>query len=194
MAKSGYLPDISGTFNFYRTYAVRALERKDYSGAIASLYNINSLLTEDYVIEIDSARYQQVIKENIEYRCNHCEKDTSVDKIVLEDRTMYGIDQLIFGNKRRMWVCPKCEKDVGFDNTIIIREKTEKPFYRKVVPDPPDRGIGIQRRYSFPQAFIKWFFNFLEELEHSLANYRIEYVAQNGHDMGEPAYKDKGGD
>ena len=54
LGKSGYLPDISSAFSFWRAYAVNRLDQKDYNGATSGLYNINSLLTENYIISIDS--------------------------------------------------------------------------------------------------------------------------------------------
>lgn len=192
MGKAGYLPDISGTFSFYRTYAVNCLERKNYHGATAALYNINSLLTEDFIISIDTDEYNKQVRETVWYRCDFCEKDTQLKNVHQRDKMLFGIDALLFGKTLRVWECPECGEDVPSETTVIIKEKTVKPYFRKVVPDPPERGIGLERRFSFPPAFTRWFFSFLEQLEHQLAKYRIEYISQHGMDMAEPAYKDKG--
>ena len=71
-------------------------------------------------------------------------------------------------------------------------EETVQPFYRKVVPSPPTKQIGLQNRFHFEQEFKEWFYNFLEELQHQLARYRIEYIKLNGHDMADSGYQHVG--
>ena len=51
---------------------------------------------------------------------------------------------------------------------------------------------GLSSRFGWEQKFAKWFYNFLEEIQVSMKNYRVEYISQNGHDMEDVGYKDKG--
>lgn len=91
-----------------------------------------------------------------------------------------------------IWFCKKCKKPNLEINTTKIIEEIDQPSYRKVVPAPPVQRIGLHNRFVFESEFKAWFYNFLEELQHQLALYRIEYVAQHGHDMGDSAYVDEG--
>jgi hypothetical protein len=40
MGKSGWLPDVSSNFFFYRTLAINCLQKRDYNGAAAALYDL----------------------------------------------------------------------------------------------------------------------------------------------------------
>ena len=193
LGKSGYLPDISSAFSFWRAYAVNRLDQKDYNGATSGLYNINSLLTESYIVSIDTTQYNKQTEESIFYQCRFCNNETSQSNIQVFDYLLPLDEQIISGEKYvKSWKCPECKKLMARCRTNIIKDKLESPYYRRIVPECPTRGIGLQKRISFPQQFDKWFYNFLEELQHALALYRIEYVAQNGEDMMDVGFKENG--
>ena len=62
--RSGYLPDISGKFNFFLSMAINSLAQKNYNGAAAGLDNMNALLGKDYIITVnDKLKKQKVNKE-----------------------------------------------------------------------------------------------------------------------------------
>jgi hypothetical protein len=54
MGKSGWLPDVSSNFFFYRTLAINSLQKRDYNSAAAALYDLNGCLGEDYLITINT--------------------------------------------------------------------------------------------------------------------------------------------
>jgi hypothetical protein len=95
---------------------------------------------------------------------------------------------------RKYWICPKCDKDnfqkYGEWNTI--KSIREMPFTLGVIPEPPKKPKHLAKSLGYPEKFNKWFYNFLEEIQAKLVLYRIEYVSQNGHEMIEPEFKDKG--
>lgn len=193
LGKSGYLPDISSSFSFYRAFAINSLQNKDWRGAAAALYNINSLLTEDYVITINSAEYEKQTKESFTYQCSFCEEFTPKQDLLIWDKSLNVVDSLILSQEKiSTWRCPKCYEDSPIEGTIITHEKSVMPFYRKVVPEPPMAGPGLLVRFTWQPAFRNWFFKFLEQLTHQLALYRIEYMSQHGEDMQEPIPKDPG--
>jgi len=216
LGKSGYLPDISSSFGFWRTYAVNKIAAKDYNGAAAGLYNLNGCLTEEYVITISTNSYHQAVDEQSYFQCEHCEmdveqitnegKDNEIkEKVKVPTEIPYDqveifelrnglIDSMITGEKTvKMWVCPKCEKEnIMSKEWNIVTPKKQQPYYLKIVPDCPSRLSGIASRFGWEQKFANWFYNFLEEIQVSMKNYRVEYIAQNGHDMEDSSYKDKG--
>ena len=216
MGRSGYLPDISSSFGFWRTFAVNKISQKDYNGASAGLYNLNGCLTEEYVITISTPEYDKAVQDQSYYQCDYCtmdfeqiinkgRDDETREKIKIPTEIPYNdvkifelisplIDSIISGNQiQKVWVCPKCKKENvmnGEWNIITLRK--EKPYYLKIVPDCPVRLSGLASRFGWEQKFAKWFYNFLEEVQVSMKQYRIEYIAQNGRDMEDSGFKDQG--
>ena len=193
MGKAGYLPDISSRFAFWTEYAINCLQRRDWNGAASGLYNINSLLDEDYVVSISTKDYEQAVEDHTTYQCNHCKEDTLYSQVKIFDLVAPMLEATISGNKtNKVWICSKCGTDNRLDKTDVIQEETVQPFYRKVVPACPVNSSGLSTRLGWNNKFANWFFMFLQELQHSLALYRIEYISQSGHDMEDVGYLDKG--
>jgi len=216
LGKSGYLPDISSSFGFWRTFAVNKISQKDYNGACAGLYNLNGCLTEEYVITISTNEYEKAVQEQSYFQCDHCtmmieeitnkgRDDESRVKVEVPTEIPYNdvrilnlisplIESIVTGNQiQKVWVCPKCKKNnIMSGEWNIITPRKEKPYYLKIVPECPIRLSGLASRFGWEQKFAKWFYNFLEEIQVSMKQYRIEYIAQNGHDMEDSGYKDKG--
>lgn len=186
MGKSGYLPDISSSFGFWRGYAVNCLQDKDWRGAIGGLNNLNSLLTEDYIVTINTEEYIRQTKELYSYQCSFCEEVTPKKDLIFYEKPLSSNMSLILNQEKlQSWQCPKCLEDMPVQGTSVILEKNDSPFFLKVVPEPPRPGPGLLVRFTWEPAFKKWFYNFLEQLTHQLALYRIEYVNQHGEEMPE---------
>jgi len=184
LGKSGYLPDISSAFGYWRSSAVNAIEKKEYNAAAAALNNINSLLTEDYIITVDTAKYNESIGESITYQCRSCNEVTPFSNIKICNILLSSMESTISGQKTsKQWLCPECKKWTPQNQTDMIKSQHASPYYSRVVPTCPTTPTFFTGRLGFPSKFDRWFYNFLEELQHALACYRIEYVAQNGEDM-----------
>ncbi len=193
MGKSGYLPDISSTFAFWRANAIISFRENNLHGAEAALYNINSCLTEEYIITIDTAEYQKGIHEAIIYECSFCKAYTPIKHVNFYKMLLPLIDQIVLGEEYiEVWDCIKCKKQVPRINATIIHEKRASPFFQKFMYEPPKRELGLLYRYNFTPKFRKWFYKFLELLQHQLALYRIEYVSQHNEEMKETGYQDPG--
>jgi len=216
LGKSGYLPDISSSFGFWRTFAVNKIAQKDYNGASAGLYNLNGCLTEEYVVTISTNEYEKTVQEQSYFQCDHCtmmieeitnkgKDDESRVKVEIPTEISYNdvrifelisplIDSIISGNKiQKIWICPKCKKEnVMNGEWNIITTQKEKPHYFKIVPECPVKKSGLSTRFGWEQKFSQWFYNFLEEVQVSMKQYRIEYISQNGHDMEDSGFKDQG--
>ena len=162
------------------------MDTKVWKGAIGGLNNINSALGEEYIVSINSQEFHKQIADRTIYKCTECEKDTIYSKVKIFDLICPMFEGIVTGEKsNKVWICSLCKKDCKLKDTIITMEETVQPFYRKVVPSPPTKQIGLQNRFHFEQEFKEWFYNFLEELQHQLARYRIEYIKLNGHDMAD---------
>lgn len=215
MGKSGYLPDISGNFAFYRSLAVNNLQRNDYAGAKSALFNLNGCLGSDYLVTISTKQYEDVMQDRDAFLCNHC--TMLVDKIIhkgeddeytkqvevpteviLSEVKIFNMQVnlvnsiLLQNNTLKAWVCPSCNKVNELTKTKKIQNERVRPFYSKVVPEPPTKLSGLTDRVHFHQRFTNWFYLFLEEINWAEVLYRTEYQIQNGHDM-EISFNDKGG-
>lgn len=168
---------------------------------------MNSLLSEDYRVTINTEDYKKHLEDRTVYQCSFCTTynqkakqsmptETPFNKITILEVPLPLIDKILSKtNTTHIWVCPKCHNENHLEKTQIITEETAQPFYRKVVPSCPVKLAGISYSLDFDNAFQEWFYNFAEELEHQLGLYRIEYVSQNEMNMvDESGYIDTGDD
>lgn len=216
MGKSGYLPDISHNFGFFRTLAVNSVQRKDWTGAMAALYNLNGCLGQEYLVVVSTKKYLKIIADKSVYQCNYCTMpstkivnkgeenehskeiqiptEISKSSITILNVILPLIDSIIQKSETmKIWICPKCKEENKIDETTQVVPEKEKPFCIRVVWDCPIKLSGISNRLGFNEIFCYWFWNFLEEINWQEVAYRKEYISQNeGEDMA--AYKDKGDD
>lgn len=96
-------------------------------------------------------------------------------------------------NTVKLWICPSCKNENKMNGEWdTVTSRKEKPFYLKIVPDPPILLVGIGNRLGWDKTFSDWAYNFLEEIQVSMKYYRIEYIHQNGMDMEDSTFKDTG--
>jgi len=150
LGKSGYLPDISSTFAFWRANAIISYKENNLHGAEAALYNINACLTEEYIIEINTAQYEKEIHEAITYECVFCKAFTPIKEVYFFKALLPAIQQLVLREDRiESWRCSKCDEAVPRKGTTIIHEKLASPFFQKFMYEPPRRENGLSYRYGF---------------------------------------------
>ena len=82
MGKSGYLPDVSSQFGFWREYAVNSLREKSYESAQAGLYNLNQCLTDEYLVKISTKEYEELVADKTVFQCGFC---TMQQKIIINE-------------------------------------------------------------------------------------------------------------
>ncbi len=215
MGKSGYLPNVSANFGFFKSLAVNNLQRKDWNGAAAALNSLNGCLGEDYLVTISTKEYDKKMKEDDVYCCNHC--TMTIDKIsnegqedettkqievpteipVNEIRVYDLINQIIVGilsgsQTTKFWQCNKCGKENEMSKTRKIVAERVNPFFARVVPNCPIRESGLANRDTFEREFLKWAYSFLEEINYAEFLYRTEWKSQNDGDDMPDTFKDKG--
>jgi len=207
MGKSGWLPDISANFFFYRTLAINSVQKRDYNSAASALYDLNGCLGEDYLITINTEAYNQAMANQEVYQCNHCTMDYTwivnkgeenekektkqvpaeipTNQVDILTVVSPFIDSVLTGSPTELvWYCPICHAENKIRETKKIVPLRERPFFLKIVPECPVRGDGISNRMGFDESFNNWFHNFLEEINWQEVCYRKEYVSQHdGEDM-----------
>ncbi len=192
------------------------METGNYNGSYAALNNMNALLTEEYRINVSTDAYNSFEDEVTLCKCKFCKMDREeiihegeederkkIVKVPTEFRFSSikiikviapFIDSILTGKESELvWYCPECKAENKVSETEKPKVKRERPYYRKVVKDCPTRQAGITGRMTFDTEYDSYAWNFSEELENTLSKYRIEYIAQNGHDMEDlSGFKDKG--
>ncbi len=193
MTKGGYLPNIAIKFDIWEREAIKSLGSKNYEQAAACLYNLNALLTEDYLISIDTEHYTKQMEELVVWSCRHCDQEIKRNDIMIFDLYLRDDIALVVGYRtEKSWRCPDCLKSQPVKGVNVVLTRISNPYYPKFMYEEPKRGFGLELRFEYPPSFRKWFYRFLELLQHQLALYRIEYKSQNGQDMTDPEYQDKG--
>ena len=215
IGKSGYLPDVSKNFGYFKNLAVNCFQRKDYNGAISALKSLNGCLGEDYLVTINTKLYNELIDAKAVYQCNHCtmqqEKvvnkneeneyikeitvptEIVINKVKTFDLIIPLVQSILSGGSttKEAWYCPSCQGLNDLSETHKIVPEREQPFYLKVVPECPVKLIGLTDRMNYEPKITQYFWGFMEEINWQEYLYRVEWKSQNdGADM--EAYKDKG--
>ena len=220
MPKSGYLPDISGTFSRWRQEYREGMDNGKWAKASLGLHNMNGSLDAEYRLPISNETWIQQQDGYIVWECanencitdrkvKHTDDEGEVTFEIVHERTRSkkeeinifeencsDVIQLLSGRKtRRMWVCPKCSSIAPVRSVSSKLLKYPAPHYRGCIyeePEAPKTGL-MMRRGSYPTAMRKWTRLYSLELEHQLTIYRLEYIRQHGEDMEDAqGYKDKG--
>lgn len=172
------LPDVNAAIVRHRSNALAALDRNDTYAAAISMSAINALLPDDYRVEENTSKYNSMIRGNSIINCKYCDEEQLYDHLKTFDLLLPFTEQIVSGKKyQKVWVCSSCKKINKFVNTKKITQQYERPFYVKVIPEPP-RQNGLISRLGFSEKFKKWFSIALEELEHQIGLYRADYQAQ----------------
>ena len=173
------LPDLNAAFVKYRSYGLQSVEVQNFSGAIGALYNINALLPDEYRIEINTTKYLLLISEQTLVVCNKCKKEHNYKDILKKRVLLPSFESSLKGKDyETFWICKDCGESNVYDKTKMIHSTLNKPYYLKVVTEPPEKQDGVASMMNYKKRMKKWFYNFLGELEYQLGLYRKEYTSQ----------------
>ena len=185
------LPDINAAIVTHRANMLHAYDFGDYSKVLLSWSAINSLLPEDYKVEINSAKFYKMIAENKIILCTKCKEQIPYQDITIQNILLTAIQTMITNRKyERIWICPKCNYDNIFDQNQIKLVRFEEPFYTEVIPEPPKRQFGISDRATYNNKFKIWFARALDEIESKIGKYRADYLAQEATDGNLPVIEE----
>lgn len=166
----------------------------NFTAITAYLNSINGALPDEYTVKISTSKYNDIIQQDLIYPCNHCtteyEYKDENDKIKTETRpTEHNKNKVkiktklldstlsILSSKKtvQVWECPKCHKDNLLSKTNPIQTKLAEPYFLRVIPNPPNRTGSLLDRTGYKINFVRWAFQFYNELSHSMSRYRLEY-------------------
>lgn len=177
------LPDLNHYWFKYHDYGIQCINTRNYSGIVASIYNINALLPDEYRVEIDTEKYTELMRTKVSVVCEKCKTETNRYEVRFIEDLLPFLEQIIVGSKTiKVWICPNCNNKTNLNDTKMIEELHKSPFYHKIIPEAPPRGVGLLARTDFHNKVVKWFFNSLEELDHQLGLYRKEYEPEGERD------------
>lgn len=172
------LPDTNVAWVFYRHLGVQSIKEHNYSAAVGAINEMIALFPDEYRIEINTAKYNELIRERLAVVCGNCKAEINRRAVQIIQLLVTPVKALITDNEvEDVWICPKCHKDNKLQNTQIIKEQQALPFYHKLIPEPPGRRGGLVDRRDYHKEMTKWFYGALEEVDHQLGKLRAEYEA-----------------
>ena len=176
------LPDVNQAIVKHRGDAISAYSQKNYNMVIISLDSIIALLPDDYKVETNSEKYQELTKEKNLILCEKCEKEIPRDNITTFDQTLPHIEQILAGKPTQLvWICPECQNVLDLEGSKFKVQKFQNPFYLKCIPHPPKRR-GLINRCSYDEEFSTWLDIAMSEIESQIGLYRADYAAQQNDD------------
>ena len=183
------LPDINAAIVRYRSKALDALERDQMETAAICFTAMNALLPDDYRIEINTIKFNELVKAKYTIICPSCNEEHLFGIIKPFDVILLDIERLITNNRTvKVWSCPTCNEQNDFLHSDRNTTQFEKPFFTRVAPEPPIKN-GLNGRLGYASSFHKWFEVFVNELEHQIGLYRADYQSQQ-EEAGQPGFDD----
>lgn len=172
------LPDVNAALVTHRKSALNAYDMGDYAKAAIAFQAIIALLPDDYKVEINTLRYNELVKKKKKMICEECTEAFERSLIHPYELTLSSLDALILQMpKTLVWDCPKCHATRPMDGSKTQTILFQAPYYLKVVPEAPTR-IGLEARIGFQYRCRKWFDIVFKEIENQIGRYRADYAAQ----------------
>lgn len=170
------LPDINTEFITYRNEARQSLKSKNYDSMLGAAYAINAMLPEDYRVTISTSEYNKVSSEIVMAICQYCDQRTNYDELQVFKRLLSPFEAMLSKQDyERLWKCEHCGATNELAKTNLKKQVRKKPFFLKVVPDPPERKDGITDGRSYHRKMSKWFWQFMDELAYQESKFREDY-------------------
>jgi len=171
------LPDLNNYWKQYHAEGESALLRYDYEGCVNAVDCMNALMPEEYRLEINTAKYEELLKNNDLVCCIKCKKeqDWNIMNLLLP-----LIESIIEKSKTyKAWICLECKYENKVLKSKLIKPKIKEPFYLKVIPKAHKVPAGLERRTSFNTKMSVWWHNAKVEIDHQLALIRQEYKSDD---------------
>lgn len=178
------LPDVNTAFIKCRNGAIDGIAVRNWDKVFGSLYSWNALLPRNkdedgilkYRIRISDIEYEKATAVNSEAQCNKCNTCTDYAKIRIFDLVVPLVLEILSGDKtRKVWICPSCKDENLIEETDILENHLQEPYYLGIVPKPPMRKEGLQDRGSYDRKVTAWAWNFIAELEEKSTQFREDY-------------------
>jgi len=177
------LPDLNNYWIKYHDSGMQFLYNKNYAGLVACIYNMNAILPDEYRVEINTEKYNELSQDKLMVVCSNCNAEIPRNEIKPTDRLLNVLESTILGVRTiKVWVCLNCKQENDFARTKKIKDHHKNPFYYKVIPEPPIQKDGLTGRWQFDNKITRWYFVCLEEIDHQLGLYRKEYEPEGERD------------
>ena len=160
-----------------------------------AFYAYNALLPLDYQIRISTKEYNKITREDVYVECENCQEidpDNENEKavmrqtrilykdLIIREKLLSSFESSLFEKDHiKVWKCPKCKKESNLEKTKFTQKVRKKPYYLKVVPEPPQRRDGIMDNKTYHRKISQWAGNFLAELAHQESKFREDYVPKD---------------
>lgn len=174
------LTDVNTACISYRTKCLMALDKRLYKNCIGAIKALNGLLPEDnlttgktYRIIFDDEEYNKVINSVFQIKCPECNTEYQYDTIDFVVVNLPTSEQIMSGRKTtKVWFCTKCKKNQRLDESDVIEDSKQMPFYSRFVPMPPVNDHGLISQLSFHSKMVEWIWLCLDNLEEAFARFR----------------------
>lgn len=174
------LTDVNTACISYRTKCLMALDKRLYRNCIGAIKALNGLLPEDnlstnklYRIIFDDEEYQKVIDSVFQIQCPICKTEYQYDTVKIYEMFLPKTEQIMSGKKMiKCWFCEKCQKRQRLEESIVIEDSKQQPFYSRYVPNPPINDHGLLSQLQFHAKMVDWIWLCLDNLEESFARFR----------------------
>lgn len=190
------LIDMNSGWYKHKTEFNEGLRTHDYLEVEGALDSLNALLPDEYRVIVDTEEYRRLTRGNVIAFCGFCESDyedkktmksgptrVDIDRVKKQDLLLSKFDQMVYGREYdTFWECPKCHNDNRLADTRFRKSALQKPFYLKVVPEPPVHRPGLDDRTNFHYRFTQWARGFLTELNAQARQFRNDYKPKDGDD------------
>ena len=172
------LIDINTAAITYRRECLTALGKRQYKSCIGAIKTLNAELPRDdgdhkYRIVFDTDAYNNKVNEHFQIICPKCEVEHEYRDIKFYDLDLPIEERIISDiSRKRYWKCPKCKEENELTKSDVIQSAIEKPYYLRVVPDPPSIDNGLVSKLVFHNQMVEWVWLCLNSLEDGFARFR----------------------
>ena len=178
------LPDINSRILRHTHEIYRAIREENYTQAAISIEACNGDLPKEYKLEINSAKYYELVKGIKTTECSRCGKEIPEDQVKPYQKLLSNDDMLLLSKRfLTVWRCPNCLVTNPYYLSKKYLTMKDKHDYFGVIPEPPSKA-GMHDRVGRTYKWKEWLDICFKELENKIMLYRTEYAALNrGNDV-----------
>ena len=157
-----------------------ALDKKMYKNCVGAIKAMNSLLPQDdpntekyYRIIFDDEEYQKIESSAFKIECPKCKKELEYDSVNFETINLPIAEQIVSDNKTTaVWICTKCHTMNRLNESLVIENSIQRPFYSRFVPYPPVNDHGLLSQLEYHAKMVEWVWICLDNLEEGFTRFR----------------------
>jgi len=174
------LPDLNEYWKKYHEKGDAALQRYDYESCVNAFDCMDALMPEEYVIEVNTTKYEDLLKNNDFVCCKNCNADSNWNDVKVIDLFLPLLESIIVKSSTyKAWICLECKYENKLSETKLNKTRLKKPYFFKIIPEAQKVPIGLERRTQFNTKMNFWWHNAKAEMDHQLALIRQEYTPED---------------